>query len=248
MGIRNSLFNIYSWIERVMVPTLRPPLSIYEDSLRNSIDGGVRWLDVGAGHKILPPWRFDEERRLVELSKLVVGLDSDLGNLKKHRTICQKVLGDSATIPFKDGSFDLVSANMVVEHMQYPEVAFSEIFRILRPGGLFIFHTPNANSYQTVCARLIPGTLKRKLIWWIERREEKDVFDTYYKANTQAQIVELAKSTDFQVVKIEMINSGAELAVIPFLAVFELLLIRLLMTRAGHQFRTNIIAVLMRHQ
>lgn len=233
-------------MEKLIVPNARHANDEYEDALRNSILHRGAWLDVGAGHQALPTWRFKQEQDLVQRCKMAVALDFNLGGLREHRSIGLRVAGDVAQMPFEEGSFDLVSANMVVEHMERPEASYREIFRVLRPGGVFVFHTPNARSYQTLFARLIPGSIKKRLVWLLEGRKEEEVFETHYKANTQTQITWLAKLAGFRIVKIEMTNAGAELALVPFLAFFELLLIRLLMTRFGSPFRTNIVAVLMR--
>ena len=221
MGIRQSLLKLYWRTERVIAPSLKYADCIYEEALRSNINPGARWLDVGAGHNVLSRWRFKQEQQLVRQSKITVGLDSCLAALRKHKSILLKVQGHVVSLPFKDCSFDLVTANMVVEHLDRPDVEFGEVSRVLKPGGLFIFHTPNGPGYQTVMARLIPRKLKKKLISLCEGRKEEDVFDTYYRANRQTEIRELAKSTGFEIIGIEMANSPAELAVIPPLAILE---------------------------
>ena len=37
-----------------------------------------------------------------------------------------------------------------LEHLYTPATQFREISRILRPGGVFIFHTPNRRGYLTI--------------------------------------------------------------------------------------------------
>jgi len=39
---------------------------------------------------------------------------------------------------FQDGEFDLVTARMVFHHANNPEQAINEVYRVLKPGGLFI--------------------------------------------------------------------------------------------------------------
>jgi SAM-dependent methyltransferase len=43
---------------------------------------------------------------------------------------------------FKDESFDLVLSSEVLEHVPRPLVAMEEAFRVLKPGGFFIFTAP----------------------------------------------------------------------------------------------------------
>ena len=45
-------------------------------------------------------------------------------------------------VPFDDNTFDLVVSNQVFEHVQNPDVAFAEIRRVLKPGGLSLHVFP----------------------------------------------------------------------------------------------------------
>jgi SAM-dependent methyltransferase len=49
-----------------------------------------------------------------------------------------RLIGADGTIPFPDGMFDVVTANQVFEHIDDFERPLAEIYRVLRPGGLFI--------------------------------------------------------------------------------------------------------------
>lgn len=51
---------------------------------------------------------------------------------------------------FEDASFDLVITQDVFEHILNPDKAFSEIARILKPGGAHIFTIPYYSGQETV--------------------------------------------------------------------------------------------------
>lgn|SRR6266566_1149110 len=244
MSMRSLLFKIYWALERVLVPDLKYAHYLYEQVLKSHVAGDTEWLDVGCGHQILPQWRAEQEKQLVETCESIVGIDASAPSLSKHRTIKARVAGNIGRLPFRDDRFSLVTANMAIEHLDNPGTQFTEIARVLKPGGVFIMHTPNRRGYTTIAARLIPDLIKKKLVYLLQQREPDDVFETFYRANTKEEIATLAGGAGFRVRQIKLIVSSAELVVFPPLVIFELLWIRLLMTRLFKPFRTNIIAVL----
>jgi 2-polyprenyl-3-methyl-5-hydroxy-6-metoxy-1,4-benzoquinol methylase len=54
--------------------------------------------------------------------------------------------GDAQATNLPDGAYDMVVSLDVVEHLPQPERFFEEAFRVLRPGGLLYFSTPNPAS------------------------------------------------------------------------------------------------------
>ena len=235
-------------MQRVIAPTLKYSQWFYEDMLKAHVGPETTWLDLGCGHQLLPGWRAEEEVRLVHGCKMLVGFDYDMDALKMHRNLHYKARGTVSGLPFKDSCFDLVTANMVIEHLDKPEGQFREVARVLKPGGTFIFHTPNALGYVTMLARLIPGIVKEKLAYVFDGRKEEDVFETYYRANTHRCIEQLSQRTDFKVLKVRSLATDAAFAVVPPLAFLELLWIRLLLTTPLAPLRTNLIAVLEKQQ
>ena len=244
MDSRKIIYKIYWKIQDIIVPTLKYSQYLYEEVLKSYINPNITWLDLGCGHQILPSWRLNAEKYLVRNCKTIVGVDYDFHSLKKHKSISLKVRGDISKLPFKNNAFDLITANMVVEHLDNPENQFQEVNRVLKPGGIFLFHTPNILVYTTIMAKLIPKILKPKLIWLLQGRKEEDIFNTYYRANSKNKIIKLAQMAGFEVTKIKLIVSCAQFAIIPPLAIFELIWIKILMSRYFKSFRTNIIAIL----
>lgn len=242
-AITKALLRFYGAAKRLIVPTLKYSQTIYEDMLKKYVNDKTKWLDLGCGHQVLPPWRLEEEKGLIAICKQAVGIDYDMKSLRQHATLKNRLRGDINNLPFKNDCFTMVSANVVMEHIENPERQFEEILRILSPGGIFIFHTPRY-SWFIALVRMVPDCMKIKLIKLLQGREEADIFPTHYRINTLEKIKKVANRTGFKIVKLRMIETESTFALIPPLAIIQLLLIRIKMLSPFEPFRSNIIAIL----
>jgi SAM-dependent methyltransferase len=95
----------------------------------------------------------------------------------------------------------------------------AEISRVLLPGGVFIFVTPNAQHPLTGANRVLGrvGRLQGQLVSFIYNRAEEDTFPTAYKANSRSVLSELAQSAGLLVGKLVYINDPTYLAFSSFL-------------------------------
>src|SRR5207248_6567141 len=55
-------------------------------------------------------------------------------------------IGTLESVQYPDNAFDVVYLGDVIEHVPSPRQVCAEIHRILRPGGLAVMRTPNADS------------------------------------------------------------------------------------------------------
>jgi SAM-dependent methyltransferase len=62
--------------------------------------------------------------------------------------------------PAETAGYDAAFANYVLEHVADLERAASEIFRVLKPGGLFVTSVPNLTAPEFVIARHAPPRLQ----------------------------------------------------------------------------------------
>lgn len=111
-------------------------------------------LDAGCGEGVTL-------EKLVKLfpKARVVGLDAEPENLEICRKHGLPVWGGSLyELPFSEASFDTVLFSEVIEHLDAPEKALKEIFRVLRPGGRVIIIFPNDRSF--LLARLAMGMVR----------------------------------------------------------------------------------------
>ena len=100
-------------------------------------------LDVGCGGGFLSNY-------LGSVGHRVTGLDASEDALTIARRYDQTGLvryrqGDALKLPFDDASFDAVCAMDFLEHVEDPSQVIAEAARVLKPSGLFFFHTFNRN-------------------------------------------------------------------------------------------------------
>jgi ubiquinone/menaquinone biosynthesis C-methylase UbiE len=241
---RLKLYQLYWRAERLIAPGLKYSQQEYEDELFRSVKPDAVWLDLGCGRSLLPNWRAAQATQLAQRAASLVGVDPDLVALRDNHSLTERVAGDASQLPFRDETFDIVTANMVVEHLVEPERQFREVARVLRPGGSFVFHTPHAHGYDTLAARAIPEFAKKRFASWLEGRKPEDVYPTFYRANTRRQVAAAAARAGLHLDSMRLHVTTAATAMILPLAIVELAWIRLLMTQPMESLRPNAIAIL----
>ncbi len=219
----------------------------YYQALLRNVQSGNRWLDLGCGRQIVPEFAasLDQQRRLTARMKLFVGLDVDPA-IHDHPLLQERVIGWGDALPFVDSSFDLITANMVIEHVRDPARILSEVRRVLRPGGRFLFHTPNFKYYLIFVAWLVPNFIKRKIVWLLENRAEQDVFPTHYRMNTSSRVRRLATQSGFEVKEIEVGGSVGAFQFLGPVGVLEIFILKLLSWPIFRDFSVTLIATLVK--
>jgi len=226
---------------------LTHPQVLYGRTLQRYVLPEIKWLDVGCGYQILPFWAMSEEaqRELVRPVAMLAGVDVD-ERIKDHPLLTCRLKGLGGALPFRAQTFDLVTANMVVEHIEEPERFLSDVHRVLRPGGRFLFHTPNLLFWLTFLAHLTPDAVKKPIIWKLEQRQAEDVFPTRYKINTPWRIARLAKSAGFEVEELNMAGSNRIFDRLGPVGWAECFVQKAMSVVLGGRLNSNIIAVLKR--
>lgn len=234
---------LYGRMRHLLTPGLEHSQVAYARALELEAAHSVRWLDLGCGHSILPDWMGPPDRAL---RGRAIGIDLDGASLRAHTGLKSAVCGDVHVLPFRSGSFDLITANMVLEHVAEPRDLFRDLFRVLIPGGRVLIHTPNASGYTTRLARLLPERVKSALACALQTRRTIDVYRTHYRANTEAELRDLASHTGFVVDRIEHVLTSAQLWRIPPLLPLEMLWIHRISRPESARKRPVLIAVLSR--
>lgn len=102
-----------------------------------------RVLDVGCGGGHLTNF-------LAQKGHLVTGIDLSEPSLEIAKSLDKTGSvdyrkADAYKLPYPDGSFDVVCAMDIIEHVENPALLIKEASRVLKKGGLFFFHTFNRN-------------------------------------------------------------------------------------------------------
>jgi SAM-dependent methyltransferase len=236
--------NYYAML-KVLCPGLRNSHFAYRDTLMSLVGPGTSWLDLGCGHQFFPDWMAESlaaQAELVDRCASVVGVDPY--DLRAHTAGIPKIAADAERLPFEDASFSLVTANMVVEHVEQPERLLREVNRVLKPGGVFLFHTPNAKYWEVAVARRIPARAMKALASLLDGRAEDDIFETHYRLNTAAAICSLAKRCGLHPKSVSHVECTAQGVMLGPLVAIELLIIRMLRLKIFESYRSDLVVVL----
>ncbi len=110
-------------------------IKIFNDIV-NGIGANLRILDVGCGDGVI-------SEPLMKAGHFVAAVDLPTVATAAHKTKVTSIMaGDAETLAFQNGSFDLVIASEVLEHLWAPESFISEAYRTLKPHGYLIIETP----------------------------------------------------------------------------------------------------------
>jgi SAM-dependent methyltransferase len=101
---------------------------------------GVRWLDFGCGNGGVV--RHARTHSKFDCVGFDIGWITD-----RAKASGIPILGDEE-LNAAEGTFDLVTAIEVIEHIPDPASLFQQIFKLLKPGGYFLFTTGNSRPYR----------------------------------------------------------------------------------------------------
>lgn len=148
------------WSERASVyrdATARATLQTIPALLSHArLVHGARVLDAGCG-----PGYVAACAEL--LGAVAEGLDFSEGMVSEARKQFPHItfnLGDVQELPAANRTFDAVLSNIVLFHVTDPALAMSEAFRVLKPGGKFVF-SQWLGPDQSDCYRLLFDVLGR---------------------------------------------------------------------------------------
>jgi 2-polyprenyl-3-methyl-5-hydroxy-6-metoxy-1,4-benzoquinol methylase len=166
----------------------------YHAVVEKSLLPGMRVLDVGCGRGAIAPfpWR---SFPLVHLD----GLDPDSTAAANPHLRRFYHMGDAPDWPVEESAYDLVLARYVLEHVRMPPVFFGNVSKALKPGGRFIFLTPNLRHPAVKVSRVLSHRAKERILGATQGVAEDDIFPTHYLANTTTALRSLADAFKLEV-------------------------------------------------
>jgi len=210
-----SLDRQNAWREayRALHPGWRPATELFADRVRDALTAGARLLDLGCGRGGLV-------EQLDHPLAHAVGVDPDFASLRDHRLpALPRLASVSDRLPLAPTAFDVVTASWLLEHLSDPAATLSEISRVLCPGGVFIFITPNARHPLAAVNRLFGGLngLQGRLVDGLYGRAAADTFPTFYRANTPDALAALAAGAGLRLETLDAVADPTYLAFSPLL-------------------------------
>jgi SAM-dependent methyltransferase len=140
--------------------------NLYRERLKRCLaecTGGEKILEVGFGSGLIFP-------NLVKMYRQIYGIEKNdpyiiskiEKNFQKRNIHTYLTSGDLLNMPYQDNEFDTVLIISVLEHLQPQEQtrAFSELYRIIRPGGQLVYGVPIDRPLMTFLYRLLGYRIK----------------------------------------------------------------------------------------
>ena len=100
------------------------------------ICAGKKVVDIGCG--------YGANRPIVEAA------GGEWTGVEPFESGAATVIGDAENLPFQDATFDLAIMDAVLEHIPDVGKAFSEVARVLKPGGLFIGYVAYMECFHEI--------------------------------------------------------------------------------------------------
>lgn len=167
------------------------PYQTFEKAVNAYLKPTDTLLDGGCGYTapVLKKYRGKAARLIgidmVDFPEQIPGIELYHGNL--------------GLTGLEDGTVDLIMCRSVMEHVDDPRTVYQEMFRVLKPGGRFVFLTANLWDYASLIAKIVPNRLHPWVVSKTEGRAEKDVFPIRYRTNTRGAVKRWAQGSGFEI-------------------------------------------------
>jgi SAM-dependent methyltransferase len=165
-----------------------------------NIPKGADILEIGAGAE-------NSTTKLLSALGKVTAIDVD-PDVRNNSYATKSKVFDGVHFPIPDGSIDACVSNWVLEHVADPVPHFCEVARVMRPGGVYCFRTPNLFHYVTLGSRLLPHSVHLLLANRLRKMapEAHPPWPTFYRANRPGLLKQLTELAGLSPASLTMIE------------------------------------------
>jgi ubiquinone/menaquinone biosynthesis C-methylase UbiE len=164
--------------------------------VKNNISSNLRKpviLDLGVG-----PGLLSKEINNVLPEAHIIGVDpsEEMLKLSKKYAFVETKIGCAENIPIENNSVDVVISRFNLTYWKDSKKGFSEINRVLKPGGKFIIEALNKNFPYLKLLLIKIGMVFKGSSYYIARYH----FDSYKTAYSSKSVKKLFSDTNFKIV------------------------------------------------
>lgn len=142
-----SMKSEYEAVQRLVQSRAQRRLELYTHLLDGQAPTSLLEVGSGTGWMVRAFSELGITCTGIELSDDLVGVARSLGADVRQDDICQLRSADYSL-------YDVIFSSQTLEHITTPRLALSNIWRLLRPGGIMHMDVPNANSWGARARRL----------------------------------------------------------------------------------------------
>ncbi|MBA7574532.1 2-methoxy-6-polyprenyl-1,4-benzoquinol methylase, mitochondrial [subsurface metagenome] len=178
--------SIYDWDQKYGVPRNASSYKYARvkgkilDMLKPQTGDSILDLGCGNGYFIIQMFKkFSTTVKQLNYIGLDVSEHNVMNFLKKvEREKINNVdmfIGRAEMLPFKSDSIKWITSSEALEHIEDKELALKEVYRILAPGGTFLFSTPSEQAIRNWNIILFPFRLGYRLL--VRKNRQNRAFD-----------------------------------------------------------------------
>lgn len=190
----------------------------FNSLLQKEITQDTVLLDIGCGgDTILPSYKGGVKKGVsIDIQPVFVSKDFEF------------IQADVENLPFRNNSFDVVSARWVLEHLENSEKCIKEISRVMKENASLIILTPNTYNMTMFFSKIVPYKLKKLLLNKLLLRKEQTIFPTYYRLNSPFKLPKILSSYDLKIERFVLVGNPFYFSFSKVLFLFALLVERII--------------------
>ena len=144
-------------------------------TLKNLVSGRLSWmdgqfdwsdktvLDLGCAGGFMAEALADRGARVTGIDPAAEAIEAARAHARQADREIDYDVGVGESLPYPDASYDAVVCVDVLEHVQDLAQVLSEVHRVLKPGGRFLFDTINRNPLARLAAITVAEDILRLL-------------------------------------------------------------------------------------